>query len=435
MFTRDLAAATANRPTVMPFVPPWGKHVPRRLPPPPSQARIRLATGAKTAHRWPTSAPIRFAIGGAVGVAVCAGLIMTGAPTYYRPAAAQTQRPPAVSPAVSGNQGSVDGSALVLGAPVRAAGTTSPPSGLSAASALAADGIPQTALAAYQEAAASEMIIDPGCKLPWPLLAGIGRVESDHGRFGGGVLHTDGVSTPRIIGIALNGNGTALIRDTDHGRLDGDTVYDHAVGPMQFIPSTWAEYGVDANGDGVADPFNIFDAAATAARYLCAAGGDLSTLGGQTLAVYSYNHSDAYVQLVLRLEGVYAQGVLGLSVPIVPDSPLPAGPPPTVPPANPGPPLSATPPTAPPSGSGTPTSNGSSAPPSTTPSATSTPPQSPSPSDTGTGTSTPPPSSSAPPSSSPPPSTSTSDTSSPPPPPPSTSTPTDSPTGSPTSSG
>src|SRR5437764_60980 len=83
--------------------------------------------------------------------------------------------------------------------------------------------------------------------------------------FAGAVLHSDGLSTPRVIGIALNGNGTALIRDTDGGRLDGDTVYDRAVGPMQFIPSTWAGWSVDANGDGRADPFNIFDAAAAAA--------------------------------------------------------------------------------------------------------------------------------------------------------------------------
>ena len=59
----------------------------------------------------------------------------------------------------------------------------------------------------------------PGCQMPWTLLAGIGRVESDHGRYGGSVLGSDGVPRPAIIGIPLDGQGpVAAIRDTDHGR-------------------------------------------------------------------------------------------------------------------------------------------------------------------------------------------------------------------------
>lgn len=209
------------------------------------------------------------------------------------------------------------------------------------ASALALDGIPATALTAYQTAARRELLLDPACGLTWPLLAGIGRVESDHGRFAGAVLHADGESTPRIIGIPLDGHGTARILDTDNARLDGDAVYDRAVGPMQFIPSTWVGYGTDGNRDHVADPFNIFDAAAAAGHYLCATGGTLSTLVGQTRAIRAYNDSDAYIALVLQLEGVYAQGVPGLTVPILPPgSPLP-GERSTMPPANPGPPLGA----------------------------------------------------------------------------------------------
>ena len=83
---------------------------------------------------------------------------------------------------------------------------------------------------------------DPGCHLPWTLLAGIGRVESDHGRYGGSVLGNDGVPRPAIVGVALNGKGpVAAIHDTDNGAFDGDTVWDRAVGPMQFIPSTWRD--------------------------------------------------------------------------------------------------------------------------------------------------------------------------------------------------
>ena len=191
-------------------------------------------------------------------------------------------------------------------------------------SSLAASGIPITALIAYRQAAAREAKRQPRCGLTWPLLGGIGRIESNHGRFAGAVLHSDGLSTPPVIGIPLNGNGTALIRDTDGGQLDGDRVYDRAVGPMQFIPSTWAGFGVDANGDGVADPFNIFDAAAAAADYLCAAGRDLRTYAGQVVAVRSYNNSDSYISLVLGVEKVYAGGV-GITVPVEPTGPDPGG--------------------------------------------------------------------------------------------------------------
>jgi murein DD-endopeptidase MepM/ murein hydrolase activator NlpD len=70
-----------------------------------------------------------------------------------------------------------------------------------------------------------------------------------------------------------------------------------AIGWMQFMPSTWLRWGTDANGDGVADPWNPDDAIFSAARYLAAAG------GGSDLyrAVYAYNHADWYVQEVLGL--------------------------------------------------------------------------------------------------------------------------------------
>ncbi|HVU91712.1 MAG TPA: lytic transglycosylase domain-containing protein, partial [Jatrophihabitans sp.] len=213
-------------------------------------------------------------------------------------------------------------------------------------SGLAASGIPSTALAAYQAAAGREARRRPSCGLSWPLLAGIGRVESNHGRFAGAVLHADGRSTPPVIGIPLDGHGTALIRDTDRGRLDGDRVFDRAVGPMQFIPSTWAGWGVDANGDGVKDPFNIFDAAQAAADYLCAAGADLTTTSGQVRAILSYNHSYDYVTLVMGLERVYA-GQTGITVPVLPTAPATRGgrPKTPLPPVDPGSPggLRATP--------------------------------------------------------------------------------------------
>jgi membrane-bound lytic murein transglycosylase B len=187
-------------------------------------------------------------------------------------------------------------------------------------SALAADGIPAVALRAYRSAADHA---PPSCHLSWTLLAGIGRVESDHGRFGGAQLHADGMDVPHIIGIALDGSRSALIRDTDGGLLDGDPVYDHAVGPMQFIPSTWAAWGVDADGDGAANPFDINDAAAAAADYLCAAGGDLSTVDGQVRAVLAYNHSASYVVDVLALAAAYGGEGGVVALPLPPLSPMP----------------------------------------------------------------------------------------------------------------
>jgi membrane-bound lytic murein transglycosylase B len=221
---------------------------------------------------------------------------------------------------------------------------------LTPASGLAASGIPATALAAYKNAAAREAARKPACGIAWPLLAGIGRVESNHGRFAGATLHSDGLSTPPVVGIPLNGSGTALIRDTDGGRLDHDTVYDRAVGPMQFIPSTWASWGVDANHDGIKDPFNVFDAAAAAADYLCAAGRDLTTSRGQVAAILSYNYSYDYVSMVMALERVYASGV-GLTVPVLPTTPGTShGPPthrPSLPPVDPGKPRGIPPPKPP----------------------------------------------------------------------------------------
>src|SRR5215216_796007 len=185
--------------------------------------------------------------------------------------------------------------------------------------------IPALALRAYREAAAWADGYDAGCRLPWTVLAGIGRIESNHGLFGGPATRFSpgGAVSPRITGPPLDGNGVARIPDSDGGRWDEDTTWDRAVGPMQFIPTTWRSLGRDGNGDRVADPNNLFDAAVSAAGYLCLGGdGDLSDPARLRQAIYGYNHSWAYVDAVLGWARLYQGGVA-----TGPD--VPAGPPAT----------------------------------------------------------------------------------------------------------
>jgi membrane-bound lytic murein transglycosylase B len=109
----------------------------------------------------------------------------------------------------------------------------------------------------------------PTCPgLSWTVLAAIGQVESGHGR-------------------------------------DVSTSYAGAMGPMQFLPATFAVYAVDGNHDGTLDIMDPADAIFTAARYLCANG---AGAGGQSLyqAIWNYNHADWYVQMVLALAQQYA---------------------------------------------------------------------------------------------------------------------------------
>src|SRR6478735_9121149 len=161
-------------------------------------------------------------------------------------------------------------------------------------------GIPAAALAAYQRAETVINAADKGCHLSWQLVAAIGRVESDHGRTNGNSRDADGVAEPGIFGLPLNGtHGTSTISDTDAGQYDADAKYDRAVGLMQFIPSTWSVVGVDADGDGQRNPQDINDAALATAVYLCSGDDDLSSTAGQRSAVFRYNHSAAYVDLVL----------------------------------------------------------------------------------------------------------------------------------------
>lgn len=215
-------------------------------------------------------------------------------------------------PAVPAGEGTQDAPGLVLSE------GTAP--GSSALVRLDSMGIPVRALEAYRRGASLVSAADSACHIDWALPAAIGRVESNHARFGGNRVDPAGVAEPGIIGIRLDGtNGTARITDTDDGRLDGDTSYDRAVGPMQFIPGTWRAVGSDANGDGVKNPQNLDDAATATAVYLCSGPGDLTRPGDLRAAILRYNPSDSYVRTVTAIADAYRHGVSAL-----PASDLPA---------------------------------------------------------------------------------------------------------------
>ncbi|MEU5327482.1 lytic transglycosylase domain-containing protein [Streptomyces parvus] len=186
-------------------------------------------------------------------------------------------------------------------------------------------GIPATVLDAYRKAESAVGRSDPGCGLPWQLLAAIGKVES--GQASGGRVDARGTTLAPILGPALDGNGFALIRDTDGGAYDGDRTYDRAVGPMQFIPSTWAAWGADGNGDGRKDPNNIYDAALAAGHYLCAGSRDLTRRADLDRAILGYNRSDTYLRTVLSWLEFYRNGSHPVAdgEGVLPGSPGPGG--------------------------------------------------------------------------------------------------------------
>ena len=167
-------------------------------------------------------------------------------------------------------------------------------------------GIDPVALQAYGYA---ELVLNhttPGCALTWPTLAAIGWVESRHGQANGARLQPDGVVAPEIIGPPLNGQGgTQHIADTDEGRLDQDSSYDRAVGPMQFIPTTWELMAIDADNDGWRNPHDIDDAALAAGNYLCQGGRNLSVAQDWWNAILSYNDVAVYAQDVFDKSNEY----------------------------------------------------------------------------------------------------------------------------------
>jgi hypothetical protein len=105
-------------------------------------------------------------------------------------------------------------------------------------------GIPAPAVRAYANAQLGKPV---GCEVGWTTLAGIGWIESQHGTLDGRILGDDGRASTPILGPALDGDPYAAIRATaETSAWHGDPTWDHAVGPMQFIPSTWEQWGPTA---------------------------------------------------------------------------------------------------------------------------------------------------------------------------------------------
>ncbi|MGH2445381.1 MAG: lytic transglycosylase domain-containing protein [Candidatus Limnocylindria bacterium] len=163
--------------------------------------------------------------------------------------------------------------------------------------------VPAVAYDAYRSASAAASSVTEACAVEWTILAGIGHMESRHGRIDADhAIAADGDVVPPIRGRPLDGSGgTQTIPDTDGGALDGDADWDRAMGPLQFIPTTWSELGRDGNGDGVADPDNLYDAALTTVAHLCLREpGDYADRGQLRRALIAYNASGRYADAVLE---------------------------------------------------------------------------------------------------------------------------------------
>ena len=132
---------------------------------------------------------------------------------------------------------------------------------------------------------------------PWPASAGSSRSRAPSAAAG---CSRTAAPDRDILGVELDGSGEVAAVPDDTGG------FQRALGPMQFIPSTWERWAADGDGDGVEDPQDVDDAALAAAHYLCSSGEDLATGSGWSAAVYSYNHSNPYVRAVYDASRAYA---------------------------------------------------------------------------------------------------------------------------------
>ncbi len=141
--------------------------------------------------------------------------------------------------------------------------------------------------------------------LPWTVVAGIGKVESNHGRFGGATMAENGDIAPPILGPVLDGTvaGTRpILLPAGGSPWHTNARFDRALGPMQFLTETFQRFAVDGNGDGVRSPHNAIDAIYSAVGYLCGPDGEAADLQD---AIFKYNRSEVYVSQVLEFASRY----------------------------------------------------------------------------------------------------------------------------------
>lgn len=278
----------------------------------------RLAVGATRAvHRWSRRPSGQLTLPGGFLLILVAATVAAGAllvPTTVRSGptiAAATPgvtAPPTFAPDGPPPAGTLPPPDATLTAPPLGLGRPADTLATWAAQTAPKVGIAPVALQAYGYAELVLAQTNRSCGLSWTTLAAIGHVESAHGQANNAQLGSNGRAAPEIIGLPLDGQGgRMLIRDTDRGTLDQDATYDRAIGPMQFIPTTWQEIGADADNDGRKDPHDIDDAALAAANYLCKGGRNLTIAGDWWNAILSYNNVRQYAQDVFDKANQYGQ--------------------------------------------------------------------------------------------------------------------------------
>ncbi|MCV6979676.1 lytic murein transglycosylase [Mycolicibacterium pulveris] len=252
----------------------------------------------------------------AAGVDVIARMVLTSAVATAPSLIVAINDNPGVQPlaAVAPQPTITDGSLAAVpsaGSPVGVSHVVGPPPP-AAVSAPGVVHIPPLALKAYQNADGVMARAMPGCGVSWNLLAGIGQIESRHAF--GGKTDDRGTAVDPIFGPTLDGSlpGNEIIVA---GRSNGRTVYARAMGPMQFLPSTWTLFASDGDGDGNADPQNLFDSTLAAANYLCSGGLNLRDRSQLISAVMRYNNSMAYTLNVLGWAEGYATGTPPVNLP------------------------------------------------------------------------------------------------------------------------
>jgi lysophospholipase L1-like esterase len=235
---------------------------------------------------------------------------------------------------------------VIAKAKVYAGYATSVPVDVTGWEALAALGIPEHAARAYVQAIARVGTIESGCAIDVAYLAGFGFMESGHGTV---AVDLDtgtsdgpgrkspvswdpltGESTPAILGTLLDGSGAGgnttpypnTLAPTERAFYRQREPYLRAVGPTQFLPSTWegVRAVADANDDGVGDPFNYYDGALATAVKTCRDGQGLGSEAAQRRAALAYNGAGWYADGVLSKAAEYRAGLaaMGLGDPDAP---------------------------------------------------------------------------------------------------------------------